>query len=241
MTTETKRAVLVTGGAGGLGREICSTLARSGWSVAICDINIEAAEKLAQELHKQGLPSIAISMDLSDAKSMQDGVIRVVGHFGRLDALINNAGIDLTVPVEGMPVESWDQILSVNLRAPFILSRTVLPLMKNQRRGHIVNIASTASLRAWPNASAYHASKWGLLGFSRALHTEARPHGISVSALIAGGMCTPFLTERFPNIDRSTLQDPANVAEAVRFLLECPAGSVIPEMMVLPFSETSWP
>jgi short-subunit dehydrogenase len=113
--------------------------------------------------------------------------------------------------------------------------------MKQQGSGHIINIISTAAKRAWPNASGYHASKWGLLGLSHALHTEARPHGVKVTALVAGGMRTPFLLDRFPDIDESTLQDPRNVAETIRFVLSQPAETVIPEVMVLPMRETSWP
>jgi short-subunit dehydrogenase len=113
--------------------------------------------------------------------------------------------------------------------------------MKPQGAGHIVNIASTAAKRAWPNASAYHASKWGLLGLSQALHAELRPHGIKVTSVIAGGMRTPFLLDRFPDIDLETLQDPADVAAAVRSVLLLPAGTVVPEIMVLPMRETSWP
>lgn len=96
-------------------------------------------------------------------------------------------------------------------------------------------------VRAWPNASAYHASKWGLVGLSHALHAELRGSGIKVSAVIAGGMRTPFLLERFPDIDVELLQDPMNVARAVKFVLTQPPETVIPEVMVLPMRETSWP
>lgn len=123
---------------------------------------------------------------------------------------------------------------------PFLLSRQVMPLMRQQGEGYIVNIVSTAAKRAWPNAAAYHASKWGLLGLSHALHTEARPHGVKVTAVIAGGMRTPFLLDRFADIDQSTLQDPANVAETIRFVLNQPAETVIPEIMVIPMRESSW-
>src|SRR5690606_36659241 len=85
--------------------------------------------------------------------------------------------------------------------------------------GHVVNIASTAARRAWPNASAYHASKWGLMGLTHALHAEFRGVGIKVSAVIPGGMRTPFLLHRFPDIDVQLLQDPHNVARAVKFVL----------------------
>jgi NADP-dependent 3-hydroxy acid dehydrogenase YdfG len=104
-----------------------------------------------------------------------------------------------------------------------------------------VNIVSTAARRAWPNAAAYHGSKWGLLGFSHALHTEGRPHNIKVTAVIAGGMRTPFLLDRFPDIDVDTLQDPRNAAETIRFVLSQPDETVIPEIMVIPMRETSWP
>jgi NADP-dependent 3-hydroxy acid dehydrogenase YdfG len=155
--------------------------------------------------------------------------------------LINNAGIDVTLPIEELAVEDWDRVLRVNLSGPFLMSKYAFPYMKQQGRGHIVNVVSTAAKRAWANASAYHASKWGLLGFSHALHVEARQHNIKVTALVAGGMRTPFLLDRFPDIDVNVLQDPKNVADAVRFVLTQPEETVIPEMMVLPMRETSWP
>src|SRR6476646_2668481 len=104
-----------------------------------------------------------------------------------------------------------------------------------------VNIVSTAAKRAWANAAAYHASKWGLLGLSHALHVEARPHRVKVTAVVAGAMRTPFILDRFPDTPLDVLQDPRNVAATVRFVLEQPAETVIPEVMVVPMRETSWP
>jgi NAD(P)-dependent dehydrogenase (short-subunit alcohol dehydrogenase family) len=140
-----------------------------------------------------------------------------------------------------MSLEQWDRIIAVNLRGPFLMAKTVLPFMRAQGSGHIVNIVSTAAKRAWANASAYHASKWGLLGLSHALHVEARPFRVKVSAVVAGGMRTPFLFDRFPDLDPGLLQDPRNVAETVRFVLTQPDETVIPEVMVIPMTETSWP
>jgi len=113
--------------------------------------------------------------------------------------------------------------------------------MKQRESGHIVNIASTAAKRAWANASAYHASKWGLLGFSHALHVEARPHNVKVTAVIAGGMQTSFILDRFPDTPLDNLQDPKNVADTIRYILTQPAETVIPEVMVVPMRETSYP
>jgi hypothetical protein len=111
-------------------------------------------------------------------------------------------------------------VIGTNLNGPFLLAKHARPAhMRRAGGGQIVNVASTAAKRAWPNASAYHASKWGLLGLSHALHAELRPHNIRVTAVIAGGMRTPFLLDRFPDIDGRHLAGPANVAEAILGLL----------------------
>jgi NAD(P)-dependent dehydrogenase (short-subunit alcohol dehydrogenase family) len=121
------------------------------------------------------------------------------------------------------------------------MTRAALPALKRSPAPHVVNVASTAAKRAWSEASAYHASKWGLLGLSHALHAELRPAGIKVTAIVAGGMRTPFILERFPDVDPGVLQDPVNVAATIRFVISLPAETVIPEVMVLPMRETSWP
>jgi NAD(P)-dependent dehydrogenase (short-subunit alcohol dehydrogenase family) len=233
------RRVLVTGGAGGLGAAISRELAADGALVVVADLRMEAAEAVAAELPES--LGHAVELDVADDSSVARAVRAVVDDHGGVDVLVNNAGIDATAPFEEIPVEDWDRILAVNLRAPMVLCRQMFPLMRSQGGGHIVNIVSTAAKRAWANASAYHATKWGLLGLSHALHVEGREHGIRVSALIAGGMRTPFLLDRFPDLDLGLLQDPANVARAVRFVLLQPEGTVIPELLVLPTHESSWP
>jgi NAD(P)-dependent dehydrogenase (short-subunit alcohol dehydrogenase family) len=183
----------------------------------------------------------AARVDVGDERSADEAVREALAQFGALDVLVNNAGTDLTVPFETLSAVDWDRILAVNLRGPFLMARAAFPHMRARGRGHIVNIVSTAAKRAWANASAYHASKWGLLGLSHALHVEGRPHGVKVTAVIAGGMRTPFLLDRFPDLDPGVLQDPAHVARAVRFVLGQPDETVVPEITVLPVRETSWP
>ena len=235
------RVALVTGGAGGLGRATCIALAEAGARVIVGDVRSEPAEKLAAELAEKGLEGDALQLDLRAESSVAEGVNEVVSRYGSIDVLVNNAGVDYTIAFDELSLEQWDHVMEVNLRGPFLLSKHVFGIMRAAGRGHIVNVASTAAKRAWPNASAYHASKWGLLGLSHAMHSEARPLGIKVTAIVAGGMKTPFLLDRFPDIDTSTLQDPANVAATIRFVLTQPAETVIPEVMVLPMRETSWP
>lgn len=235
------RVALVTGGGRGLGEAICCNLGEAGATVVCTDIREELADRVALEVQAAGGKAMALRLDVSDAQQVEPAVQQVVAEYGSLDILINNAGIDITLSVDEVSVRDWERVIQVNLHGPFITAKYALSQMRQQGSGHIVNIVSTAAKRAWANASAYHASKWGLLGFSHALHVEARPDNIKVTALVAGGMRTPFLLERFPDIDLSTLQDPQNVAETVRFVLMQPAGSVIPEVMVLPMRETSWP
>jgi NAD(P)-dependent dehydrogenase (short-subunit alcohol dehydrogenase family) len=235
------KVVLVTGGGRGLGEAISHTLSSAGASVVVADIRDDLANKVSGEIQAHHFQASPLVLDVTNEEQVETAIHKIVSQYGRLDALINNAGTDVTLSIEELSIKDWDKVLAVNLRAPFIMSKFVFPVMKQQGSGHIINISSTAAKRAWANASAYHASKWGLMGFSHALHVEARPHNIKVTALVAGGMQTPFLLDRFPDIDVSKLQDPKNVAATIRFLLSTPEGTVIPEMMVLPMGESSWP
>ncbi|MFN2489998.1 MAG: SDR family oxidoreductase [Actinomycetota bacterium] len=235
------KVALVTGGARGLGEAIARVLGEAGSTVVIADVREDLAKKVVSGIEESGGRATCHVLDLRERDQIEEAVRATVAEHGRIDALINNAGTDVTVSIEELDAEDWDRVLAVNLRAPFLMSKTALSAMKAQGSGHIVNVVSTAAKRAWANASAYHASKWGLLGFSHALHVEARPHNVKVTAVVAGGMRTPFLLDRFPDLDPGVLQDPRNVAETIRFVLTQPDETVIPEVMVIPMRETSWP
>ncbi|AKJ30606.1 short-chain dehydrogenase [Caldimonas brevitalea] len=244
MTSLENQTALVTGAGSGLGAAIARALSAAGARVVVADINQAAADKIAGELDAAGRHVLPLALDVADAKAAGEAVVRTVGHFGSLDILINNAGTDVTKSIDELSFDEWDRVIATNLRGPFVMCKAAVDALRQGdggRGGQVVNVASTAAKRAWPNASAYHASKWGLVGLSHALHAELRPQGVRVSTLIAGGMRTPFLLDRFEGIDQTKLQDPANVAEAVRMLLQMPRESVIPELMVLPVLETSWP
>ncbi len=235
------KVAIVTGGGRGLGEAICRVLGEAGAAVVAADLRADLAEKVAMTVQAAGGRGLGLRLDVGDEDQCEEAVRQTIARFGRLDILINNAGTDVTLPLEELSITDWDRIIGVNLRGPFVMTKYAFPVMKAHGDGHIVNIISTAAKRTWANASAYHASKWGLLGFSHALHVEARPYHIKVTAVIAGGMRTPFLLERFPDIDVSTLQDPRNVAETIKFILMQPEETVIPEVMVIPMRETSWP
>ena len=234
------KVAIVTGGSRGLGAAISQVLGEAGARVVVADLAFERAQACAADLARGGIDAFALPLDVGDTAQVQQLVAQVVERCGRLDAVINNAAIDITVPIAELDPGDWDRVLRTNLTGPFLLAKHAAAALQ-QSGGHIVNIASTASKRAWPNAAAYHATKWGLLGLSHALHAELRPQGIKVSAVVAGGMRTPFLLDRFPDIDPQVLQDPMNVAKAVLFVLTQPTETVIPELMVLPMRESSWP
>ncbi|MCK9512322.1 MAG: SDR family oxidoreductase [Pigmentiphaga sp.] len=233
------RVVLVTGAGSGLGAALCAQLVEDGARVAAVDIDEARAHALVAQLRRPEASIEPFVIDVGSAPDVRRGLDQAIERFGRLDAIVNCAGVDVTVPIEELEVEAWERVLCTNLTGPFLMSK--LALSSLEPGGHIVNVASTAALRAWPNASAYHASKWGLLGLTYAMHAELRSAGIKVSAIVAGGMRTPFLLDRFPDIDPEVLQDPGHVARAICFVLTQPGDSVIPEIMVLPVRETSWP
>lgn len=229
------KVILVTGGASGLGAALSHVLTEAGAQVMVGDLNHDKAFRVADLLRTH-----AIAFDVSDPEQARKAIEDTVKQFGKLDVLINNAGTDVTCSLDEVDIADWDRVMRTNLFGPFLLSKFAVPHLR-QTNGQIINIASTAAKRAWPNASAYHASKYGVLGLSHALHAELRPQKIKVTAVLAGGMRTPFLLDRFPDIDVSTLQDPMNVAKAVKSVLTMPEQTVIPEIMVLPMQETSWP
>ena len=239
------RVIVVTGGSRGLGAAIAQVLGEEGSQLVIADMAIERAQDRAAVLNESGIQALALPLDVGDEGQVAKALSSVRERFGRLDAVINNAAIDITVPISELSGEDWERVVRTNLTGPFYVAKHAAAIMGPKTAagggGHIVNIASTASKRAWPNAAAYHATKWGLLGLSHALHAELRPQGIKVTAVVAGGMRTPFLLDRFPDIDPGVLQDPLNVARAVRFVLTQPDETVVPEITVLPMRETSWP
>jgi NAD(P)-dependent dehydrogenase (short-subunit alcohol dehydrogenase family) len=240
------RAALVTGAGSGLGAAAAACLAEAGCSVALCDVNEAAARERAAELGRHNTGSTAtvpFALDVSQPEQVAQTVEAIRNRFGRIDFLVNCAGIDYTLPLTELTVEQWDRVLGVNLRGPFLTCQAVFPIMRQQGGGHIVNVASTAAVRAWPNASAYCASKWGLVGFTRAIGTEGRAHNIRATTVVPGGMQTSFFDR--PDLpikpDPANLNDPANVARVIAFVLAQPGTSVVQEVFVTPLTETSWP
>jgi NAD(P)-dependent dehydrogenase (short-subunit alcohol dehydrogenase family) len=240
-----QKIAIVTGAGSGLGEATARRLAAAGACVTCIDLDEERAGRTAAAIDPSGTSAIGVGCDVGDERAVQSAVDRTLQTWNRIDIAVNCAGVDYVRGIDEMTVAQWDRVIGVNLRGPFLVARAVFPVMKRLGGGDIVNVASTAALRAWGNASAYHASKWGLVGFSRGLGVEGRADNIRVTTIIPGGMNTHWF-DRFPEQgiplpDQGNLQDPANVADAITYAVTLPRGSVMQEMLITPLSETSWP
>ncbi len=239
------QVAIVTGAGSGLGEATSRSLAAAGAIVLVVDINGDNAQRVAAEIRAQAQRAVALTADVRQWDDVQAVADLAVTDYGRIDILVNNAAIDHTVSLDQMSIEQWDDVIGINLRGPFLFCKAVLPVMERQNRGHIVNVASTAAKRAWGQAAAYHASKWGLIGFTRGLGVEGRPYNIKASVIVPGGMRTHFF-DRFagtgiPLPAAEKLQDPSQVADLIVFIVSRPDGTVIQEAIMTPLLETSWP
>ncbi|HOG47461.1 MAG TPA: SDR family oxidoreductase [Anaerolineae bacterium] len=239
------QVAIVTGGGSGLGEATCHALANRGAVVMVVDRSGANAEAVAVAIRTEGGRATALTADVSRWDDVRATAEVTLADYGRIDILVNNAAIDHTLPLSQMTIDQWDEVIGVNLRGPFLFIKAVLPAMERQGRGHIVNVASTAAKRAWGDAAAYHASKWGIIGFTRGLGVEGRKHNIRATAIVPGGMRTHFF-DRFegtgiPMPAPDKLQDPREVAELIAFVVSRPDGSVIQEAIMTPLLETSWP
>ena len=187
------RVAVVTGGAAGIGRAASLAFAREGATVAVVDLT--GADGVANEVERAGGRAAAFTTDVARAADVQAMVDGVLTRFGRIDVLVNNAGIGGPGSIEELTEEEWDRTLAVNLKAHFLICRAVVPIMRRQQRGHIVNVGSIAGRNvSLANSIAYTSAKAGVIGFTRHLAQEVGRDGIRVNCLAPGPTRTPLLT-----------------------------------------------
>lgn len=224
--------VIVTGGAAGLGAAIVAAIADAGGRPAIIDWNLSGAPA--------DVPSR--EADVSDRLAVERAVAELVDELGGLDAVVTAAGIDRPGGLGDVAAEEWERVIGVNLLGTVSTVRAALPHIERVH-GRVVTVASSLSLRAFPDATAYCASKFGVLGFSRALAAETAGR-IGVTTLIPAGMRTRFFDdrdERYRPGPDAQLNDPADVARSVVFALQQPEGCEVRELVMCPELEPSWP
>lgn len=223
--------VVVSGGGSGLGAAVVDAVLEAGGTPFVLDRdvrNVSAAK--------------AIEVDVADRAAVVAAVTHAAEALGGLDAVVTAAGIDRCGKLEDVPADDWEQVIFVNLLGTVSVVRAALPYLKASG-GRVVTVASTLGKRALPEASAYCASKFGVIGFSQALAAETGTE-IGVTTLIPGGMKTRFFDDRaeqYKPQDDSRLNDPVRVAQAVMFALSQPPGCEIRELLICHAQEDSWP
>jgi len=226
VTTLAGKTAIVTGASRGIGHAIAAALAHEG-------VQLGLLSRSKPDINGEFVPC-----DFENLDQIPGAVRQLVERLGEVDYLINNAGMFLESSATEMGLADWDRIMRVNLTAPFLVTREILPRMISHRQGRIVNISSTAGVQGHLHQSAYCASKHGLLGFARSVAMELKPHNIHVYTLSPGGVDTDlikgtYLAERLKG---QPMIQPADVAEMVLFLLKQPHNIDLPELIVRRFN-----
>jgi 3-oxoacyl-[acyl-carrier protein] reductase len=225
---------IVTGGARGIGKAISQSLAQDGAHLVISDVNLGEAKETADLLASSGRRCLAVEANVTDGKAVAAMVDQTVREFGRIDILINNAGITRDGLLLRMKEEDWDLVLNVNLKGAFHCTKSVLPLMSKQRSGRIVNIASIVGVMGNAGQANYAASKAALIGFTKSVAREYASRGITANA-VAPGFIDTAMTQNLSaevreglmnQIPLGRLGTPQDIAHAVRFLVSEEAGYI---------------
>jgi len=224
---------LVTGAGRGIGRSISSHLAGMGAKVVLCARSRKELDVLAGEISFAGGKAVALVCDVTDLKSVEAAATEVQQTYGRLDVLVNNAGIgSFSGPLHELTPEAWEKVLNTNLRGVFYCIRAFAPIMTSQGSGHIVNISSLAGKNALPNGAAYAASKWGLNGLSYSVAEELRTKNIRVSVVCPGSVDTDL----GPHVGKNAAKmlKPDDVAHVVGMLVTQAPQSFVSEVLIRP-------
>jgi 3-oxoacyl-[acyl-carrier protein] reductase len=233
------KIALVTGAAQGIGRDIALGLAADGADVAICDVNLEAAQKTAADIEAKGRKSLALKANVAASADVTAMVDQVVEKFGRIDILVNNAGITRDGLILRMKDEDWDLVLSINLKGAFLCTKAALKYMTKQRSGTIINIASIVGAMGNAGQANYVASKAGLIGLTKTIAREYANRNVTANAVAPGFIDTAMTQALSENVRQELakqiplgrLGSSEDVASAVRFLAS-PAATYITGQVV---------
>lgn len=227
-----EKVAVLTGAARGIGRAIAIELLESGFFTALCSKTPQSVDSLEAEISSFTGSFIISSVDISVEDEIERFISSVAKEKGRIDVLINNAGIVYTGSVEETGTEQWDEMMAVNARGIFLMVKHSLPLIP--RGGHIVNIGSNASKKGFPGWAAYCASKFAVLGFTNSLREEVRDRGIKVSAVLPGPTKTDIWESLAGEWDSEKMMSPEVTAKTVLSVINQPPGANIDEIDIVP-------
>ena len=199
MNQLTDKTCLVTGAASGIGRQIALTYARAGGKLVIADVNLQAAQGVADEIQRAGGQAIAVAMDVTQEDAVNAGVAQAVQKFGGVDVLVSNAGVQIVHPVEDFPFADWKRMLAIHLDGAFLTTKACVPHMKaSGRGGSIIYMGSVHSKEASVLKSAYVTAKHGLIGLCKTVAKEGGKHGIRANVVCPGFVRTPLVEKQIP-------------------------------------------
>lgn len=243
------QVALITGASSGLGRAAALAFAEAGADVVLLARSEPELDRVARELQSTGQGVLTLPTDLADEGQILGAIRRALETYSHVDVLVNAAGTDVPGPIVNLAPSDWDQVLNVNLRAPFLLAKALFPGMSQHRKGTIINVSSVAGKRGWTNAAAYCTSKFGLTGFTQALAAEGKTHGIRVCVVYPGAMATNWgawsaderhgLTEELNEPIKAL--PPEDVAALLVWIASAPPEMVLNEVIATPLQEKGWP
>jgi len=211
------RKILVTGAGQGIGRGIAQAVSEAGGDVALIDLRMEALQETARAVEKSGRAALCLVADVTDERAVRGAIDRMVAEFGRIDGLVNNAGVIEMSPALDIGGDSWDKQFAVNVRGLVQCCQSVVRRMIDAgTRGTIVNIASNAGKVGYPNMAAYNASKAAVINLTRTLSAEWAEHGINVNAVCPGGVDTPMLGGVAEWIGKRIGMDPKELLDGMK-------------------------
>ncbi len=239
METLTGKTAIISGGGTGIGRAIARTLSREGVRVVVCGRRLEPIQMVEQEIEADGGRALAIQADVAVESDVEKLVTTAKKAFGTVEILISNAGIDGGAPIHVHNVEDWDKVLAVNLRGPFLLARAVLPQMRENRRGHLIQISSESGLEYYPGDGAYGISKHALNALGEYIQVENQEFGIRVDT-ICPGMVVTEMTENSPGLDHGKCLTPEDIADLALWLLTRRQNIKIGRPILIQTMENPW-
>lgn len=214
-----KKVVFITGAASGIGKQIGETFLKEDYRVAFSDINQTALDELTEKLTSEGFDAYGVLCNVTDEEAINKAIDDVIEHYGQIDVLINNAGLQHVSLVEDFPTDKFKFMIDVMLTAPFIATKKVFPIMKKQGFGRIINMASINGVIGFAGKVAYNSAKHGVIGLTKVTALEGAAHGITVNAICPGYVDTPLVRGQFDDLAKTRNIPVEKVKEEVLYPL----------------------
>ncbi|MEI7472474.1 MAG: SDR family oxidoreductase [Chitinophagaceae bacterium] len=237
MDSLNNKTVVITGASRGIGRAIALAMQVQGTRLALIARTESELLSLQQEIKSNGNQVLIFTGDISNETFVQESIDEVIRQFGCIDILINNAGMGIFKPAEDISLEEWNQVFDSNTKGSFLMSKAVIPIMKKQSAGHIINIASDVAKRVFAGGALYCASKYAQDAFSMAIRKELRPFKVKVSVVYSGLVDSYFHAEPQGDSSHHDWLKNEDMANAIVYIAAQPAHVVIDELMIHPISQ----